>query len=328
VTDRVRTLERERTVAEALGQGRAAGRDVVAIANEHDADLHLSRLVIVRDGRVELSNGMELAYDDLVVATGARVVSALPGATTLRGLEDVAEIRAIRHQLLARDIHSVAFAVPAKSTWALPLYNLALAMGAEAAAAGVTDAQLTIVTPHDAPLPLFGSAAGDALAPLLAASGVVLRTGVQPVQVQDGRLLLGIGQALPAERVIALGAGRGRPPVGLTPDRGGFLAVDDHGAVRGCQDVFAAGDVTAHLPKHGGLAAQQADAVAQAIAARLGVAIEPQPYRPSLRGLRIGDAPLDLRAGYADSGIENVNMRRGWMRAKVPPSRIVSHASP
>jgi hypothetical protein len=61
--------------------------------------------------------------------------------------------------------------------------------------------------------------------------------------------------------------------------------------------VYAAGDATGFPIKHGGLAAQQADAVAEAIAATVGVDIEPQPFRPVLRGvLMTGAAARYLRA--------------------------------
>ena len=296
VTDRVWTLDRQRPVVEALGLDRTPRQDVVAVATAQHADLHLSRLAIVREGSVVLGNGMELPYDDLVVATGARLRQALPGATTFRGMEDVAAIRVIRRQLLAREIHSVAFAVPSESTWPLPLFNLALAIGVEAAAAGLADARLTIVTPGEAP-PASGG--GDALAQLLDARRIVVRTGARPRQLRDGQLLLSDGHAVPAERVIALGEARGCPPAGLASDRDGFLPVDTGGSVRGWSDVFAAGDVTAHSPKHGALAVQQADAVAETIAARLGVTIAPAPDRPRGRWLRpTGDAArsrADLR---------------------------------
>jgi sulfide:quinone oxidoreductase len=55
--------------------------------------------------------------------------------------------------------------------------------------------------------------------------------------------------------------------------------------------VFAAGDATAFPIKHGGLAAQQGDAVAEAIAASVGVDIDPQPFRPVLRGVLLTGGP-------------------------------------
>jgi sulfide:quinone oxidoreductase len=48
--------------------------------------------------------------------------------------------------------------------------------------------------------------------------------------------------------------------------------------------------------KQGGIATQQADAVAQAIAAKAGADLTPQPFRPVLRGLLLtGAVPQYLR---------------------------------
>ena len=77
----------------------------------------------------------------------------------------------------------------------------------------------------------------------------------------------------------------------------GFIHTDAHGRVPGLDDVFAAGDATTFPVKQGGLAAQQADAVAEAIAAAAGAQIDPQPFRPVLRGtLLTGGAVRYLRA--------------------------------
>jgi sulfide:quinone oxidoreductase len=55
--------------------------------------------------------------------------------------------------------------------------------------------------------------------------------------------------------------------------------------------------VTAFPLKQGGLAAQQADAVADTIAVQLGISIRPKSFSPVLRGLLLtGGAPLYLRA--------------------------------
>ena len=62
-----------------------------------------------------------------------------------------------------------------------------------------------------------------------------------------------------------------RPGVpGLPADADGFIPVDPYGRVPGVPDVFAAGDATTFPLKQGGLATQQADAAAEAIAAELG----------------------------------------------------------
>ncbi len=53
----------------------------------------------------------------------------------------------------------------------------------------------------------------------------------------------------------------------------------------GAERVFAAGDVTAFPIKQGGIATQQADAAAEAIAAAAGCELEPAPFDPVLRGV-------------------------------------------
>jgi sulfide:quinone oxidoreductase len=83
----------------------------------------------------------------------------------------------------------------------------------------------------------------------------------------------------------------------LPADARGFIPVDSHGAVRDVLNVYAAGDATSFPIKQGGLACQQADAVAASIAADLGAIADPPPFRPVLRGLLLtGGAPLYLRA--------------------------------
>jgi sulfide:quinone oxidoreductase len=90
---------------------------------------------------------------------------------------------------------------------------------------------------------------------------------------------------------------------GLPCDDDGFIPVDRHGRVPRAPDVWAAGDATNFPLKQGGLATQQADAVAEALAAELGAPVEAQPFRPVLRGLLLtGGAPLYLRSALSPSG--------------------------
>jgi sulfide:quinone oxidoreductase len=105
-------------------------------------------------------------------------------------------------------------------------------------------------------------------------------------------------------------------PVG----RDGFIPTDGHGRVTGVADVFAAGDVTEFPVKQGGLAAQQGDAVAEAIAASLGADITPKPFTPVLRGLLLtgGSARYlraDISAGARDSTVSEEAL---WW----PPNRL------
>jgi sulfide:quinone oxidoreductase len=67
--------------------------------------------------------------------------------------------------------------------------------------------------------------------------------------------------------------------------------------VAGLDDCYAAGDGTDFPIKQGGLAAQQADAVAEHVAARYGAPVEPAPFTPVLRGMLLtGATPRFLSA--------------------------------
>jgi sulfide:quinone oxidoreductase len=77
----------------------------------------------------------------------------------------------------------------------------------------------------------------------------------------------------------------------------GFVRTDSYGRVREVPHVYAAGDATDFAIKHGGIAAQQADVVAQSIAALAGAAITPEPFRPVIRGMLLtADRPRYLTA--------------------------------
>jgi sulfide:quinone oxidoreductase len=135
------------------------------------------------------------------------------------------------------------------------------------------------------------------VSPLLASRGIDVRTSSLPATAHGRTLLLAGGAEVFADRVITLPVLEGPRLAGLPHDQDGFIPVDKFGRVSGVEHVFAAGDVTAFPLKQGGLAAQQADAAAEAIAALAGAATVPMPFRPVLRGLLLtGGAPLYLRA--------------------------------
>jgi sulfide:quinone oxidoreductase len=120
---------------------------------------------------------------------------------------------------------------------------------------------------------------------LLAERGIGLFTEAVPLSL--GARGLGVAGAEPiaVERVVALPRLDGPWIDGLPHDPDGFIPTDRHCAVPGAPAVWAAGDGTSFPIKQGGLAAQQADAAANAIAAHLGADIVPEPFRPELRGL-------------------------------------------
>ena len=253
--------------------------------------------VDIRAHQATTEDGERIPYDSLVVAVGARPQTALRGAITFSGPADAAAVAAA---VAARQ--DLAFVVPSVSCWALPAYELAIMAAGELRSSGRLPA-ITVVTPEPEPLWVFGREAGAAIRDMLGRRGVALRTGARVLSVHDGELEIAEGEPIPARHVVALPRLSGPEVRGLPRDDDGFVPVDGHGRVTGAPDVWAAGDAANFPLKQGGLATQQADAVAEALAAELGAPVEPHPFRPVLRGLLLtGGAPLYLRSALSPSG--------------------------
>ena len=202
------------------------------------------------------------------------------------------------HLLREGRIARVAFVKPAGASWPLPLYDLALLTAAECAANGRTGLELSLITPEQQPLGIFGSRASAVIRRLLDDSEVILHTSSYGVPGRHGRLYLSPGdRSLTVDRIVTEPRLAGPRLRGVPCGPDGFIHTDAHGRVPGLDNVFAAGDATAFPVKQGGLAAQQADAVAEAIAASVGADVDPQPFRPILRGtLLTGGRARYLRA--------------------------------
>jgi len=128
---------------------------------------------------------------------------------------------------------------------------------------------------------------------------------------------------LGVERVVALPRLEGRGIDGLPHDDDGFVAVDEHCAVRGLQGVYAAGDGVRFGVKLGGIGAEMADVAAEHIAARAGADVDPQPFVAVLRGkLLTGDAPRSMRAA---EGVSQAADHILWW----PPAKVAArHLAP
>jgi sulfide:quinone oxidoreductase len=244
----------------------------------------------------QTSAGSAVPYDVLLVACGAVPTPAVPGALTFRGPADTEKIRQLLGEIVAGQVGRVAFVVPWGAVWSLPIYELALMTAAHLDDQHVEGVELVLVTPEDEPLQLFGRAGSDAVRELLDERGIAIQTGASPVELADGELRLFPEGTLAADRAVALPRLRGTRIDGLPQTVEGFIPVDGHGQVHGLADVFAAGDITSFPVKQGGIAAQQADAAAELIAANAGADLTPQPFRPVLRGLLLtGRRPRYLR---------------------------------
>jgi sulfide:quinone oxidoreductase len=89
----------------------------------------------------------------------------------------------------------------------------------------------------------------------------------------------------------------------LPTDRSGFVTTDALGSVIGLPDVYAAGDMTSFPIKQGGLATQQADVIAQRIAADHGVSVTQSRVHRVLRAQLVGGAqPVFLRTELDELG--------------------------
>jgi sulfide:quinone oxidoreductase len=229
-------------------------------------------------------SGADLGYDLLLIATGGHAADAVHGALTFRGPAEGRLIRA----MLDDPPRSIAFAAPAGASWPLPLYELALMTAAELRRRGAATT-VALVTPEAAPLAVFGPRASAFVAGELDRHRIEVVTGAEPIAARGGALELRDGRRIAAERVVALPRVLGRRIEGIPHDAEDFIVVDEHCRVAGLPHVYAAGDGT-NLPwKHGGLAAQQADAAAEAMLAELGLPIVPHPLEPMLEGVLFTD---------------------------------------
>jgi sulfide:quinone oxidoreductase len=254
--------------------------------------------VVPEERCVVTKTGERLHYDKLVLATGAYLRPDHSGSLTYRDGRDGPNYRLLLRHLLEGRVNRLAFVKPSGPSWPLPLYDLALMTAARCAAHDRSGVELSLVTPEEEPLAAFGKDASDGIRRLLSESGVTLHTSSYAVESRPGWLDMSPGnRALPIDRVVNEPRLVGRRVPGIPLDHDTFIPTDAYGRVPGLENVFAAGDATSFPIKQGGLAAQQADAVAEAIAASVGIDIEPQPFHPVLRGVLLtGGPPRYLRA--------------------------------
>ena len=300
--------------------------DLEAIARDTGTRIHYGSLAAVAPGRrvAVTGTGAEMSYDALVVATGARRQAAVPGALTLASRAAFAEFGEMLGGLGRERSERVVFAVPGGVTWALPAYELALLTATWLEQRGDRrSVSLTLVTPEDEPLGVFGLEVAAAIADLLELRGIELRTGIYPAAFSDAQLAIRPGEPIDADHVVALPRLAGPAIPGLPSDEDGFLPADPNGRVDRFKDIYAAGDATAFPVKQGGIATQQADAIARSIASAAGADVKPEPFDPVLRGLLLtGQEPSYLRAelaGGRGTRSSEYQLESPWW----PPAKVV-----
>jgi sulfide:quinone oxidoreductase len=272
--------------------------DLQAIAADAGASFRLDRLEAVasHDHSVRLESFAFLDYDALVLAVGARPTRSIPGALTFRDQREVQHIRHLAGELRAGKLHRIVFAVPQGCSWPLPLYELALLTATHLQKHGASG-EVVLVSPETMPLQVFGVQASQLVADLLAELGVRFIGESDPQHVErDGALSLGSGESLDADCVVAVPELRGPRITGVPTDACGFVTTDALGRVIGLADVYAAGDMTSFPIKQGGLAAQQADLIAERIASDHGATVKESRVQHVLRAQMVGGAhPIFLR---------------------------------
>jgi sulfide:quinone oxidoreductase len=161
------------------------------------------------------------------------------------------------------------------------------------------DVSITIATPEDAPLAVFGGAVSEAVQRLLEDRDILTLTSAHAGVPEPGRVSVHPGsRILHVDRVVALPQLSGPSMPGVPTDAtGGFIAIDEHCRVRDLERVYAAGDATDFAVKFGGIAAQQADTAAEVIAALAGAPVQPHKFNPVIQGILLGaKKPLYLSA--------------------------------
>jgi sulfide:quinone oxidoreductase len=220
-------------------------------------------------------------------------------------------------------VEQVVFLAPGRMAWPMPLYELALMTAGRAYDMDVKVA-ITIATPEDSPLGLFGTAASEAVSELLDRAGITVISSAYAEVPSSGEVIINPGDRhVKADRVVALPELYGPGVRGLPLSEHGFFRVDKHQRVLDADGVYAAGDSTEFAIKHGGVSSQMADVAAEQIAADAGADITPQPFQPVVRGMLLtDDRPLYLTAritgGHGFSS--EVSDKPMWS----PPTKIAS----
>ena len=315
------------SVEEPFAQPRATTYSVPAICADLGANHVMGELARVEPDadRAVTAAGDELAYDSLLVAIGAPREPVFENqAIVFRGDQDAEPMSGLIKDVEDGYAKRVVFIVPSGVTWPLPLYELALMTAHRAREMGHDDVSLLFVTPEELPLAVFGQQASEAVAGALSDAGVEVMCGTYVDRISNGMAHVSpTGEVLPAPRVVTVPRLSGPYVRGLSLDDRGFIRIDEDCRVRGMSNVFAAGDGTIFPVKQGGVAAQQADTAARAIAQRAGAAVQGRPFDPVLRARLLTGSRSEYLRGALGPGSEEKSTASEhalWW----PPSKVAA----
>jgi sulfide:quinone oxidoreductase len=317
------------TVGEPFAMGETPRLPLADFARDLDIEWRQAAVrAIGKDRAVLLEEGGFVAWDKLIIAMGAPRVAVYEHATTFRGETDVQSVHGLVRDVETGNARRIGFVVPAGVAWSLPLYELALMTARRAYEMNMDDVELTLVTPEDRPLGVFGAAAASDVEARLERAGITLRCRTVAEIPAKGRMILRPGgEQIECDRIIALPVSRGPELEGVPADGQGFIPIDSFARVPGVDNVYAVGDGANFPLKQGGLACQQADAAVEHIAWSLGKLEHPEPFRPVLRGqLLTGEKPQFMRRDVTArrEGVEVSGSRPLWWPATKVAGRYLS----
>jgi sulfide:quinone oxidoreductase len=290
---------RPMTVREPFAYPEANRYAIAPIVADAGAELIAEELAWVDSEKrlAHTSSDREIPYDALVLALGARARPRYEHAITIddRTLDET--MHGLIQDVEEGYVQSIAFVSPGRMAWPFPLYELALMTAGRAYDMDV-EVAITIVTPEDSPLAIFGGNVSSAVAELLERSHIETIHSAYAEVPHAGEVVINPGdRRLHVSRVVALPELYGPGVRGLPLSEHGFYRVDVHGKLVDAEHIYAAGDATEFAVKFGGIAAQQADAIAESVAALAGAELTPAPFQPVIHGILLtADEPRYLTA--------------------------------
>jgi len=318
-------VDRPMTVREPFAYAKARRWSLPRIVGDLGAELVSDTLAWVDPANrvVHTQAGEEIEYDALVLALGAKICPRYKHAITIDDTTLDQTLTGLIQDIEGGYVQSVAFLAPGRMAWPLPLYELALMTAGRAYDMDVK-LTTTVITPEDSPLAIFGSTASTAVAELLEKAGVDSIHSAYAEVPHAQEVVINPGDRhLKVDRVVALPELYGPSVRGIPLSEHGFIRVSPFGQVFDVEHVYAAGDATDFAVKHGGVSSQQADVVAQSIAALAGAAVTPEPFHPVIYGTLLTDGKpryLTARITGGQGFSSEVTDEPTWS----PASKVVS----
>ncbi len=292
-------IYRPMSVREPFAYPAARHYSLARILADAGADLHAGELDYVEPARrmIHTKTGERIEYDALVLALGAHAVRRYKHAITMDDRMMDETLHGLIQDIEGGYVDSLAFVAPGRMAWQLPLYELALMTAGRAYDMNI-ELPITIITPEESPLAIFGAVASSAVSAKLAHAHIETINSAYVEIPSVGEIVINPGdRRLHAKRVVALPELYGPAVRGIPLGENGFLRVDPFGRVRDVERIYAAGDAVDFPIKHGGVSSQQADVAALSIAALAGADVTPEQFNPVIHGMLLtDDEPIYLTA--------------------------------